>query len=299
MSVLVVGSVALDTVQTPSGRREEVLGGSAAYFSVACSYFAPVRLVGVVGEDYPVSAIEIFQARKVDLEGLETRPGKTFRWGGSYENDLNQATTEFTALNVFEDFRPRIPPSHRDSEFVFLANIDPELQLNVLDQVRGPKLVAGDTMNLWIDLKRDRLLEVVKRLGLLLINDGEARQLSGRKGLPAAARVLLDAGPPRVLIKKGEHGAILYAADDIFALPALPIEEVVDPTGAGDAFAGGFIGFLARQGELSAENFRRAVVYGSVMASFAVSDFSLNRLTGLSEDDIETRFSEFQKLTAF
>jgi len=298
-SVLVVGSVALDTVSTPLGCREGVLGGSATYFSIACGFFAPVRLVAVVGEDFPGSALELLRGRKVDLEGLEVRPGKTFRWGGCYENDLNQAKTEFTDLNVFEDFHPKIPTAYRDSRFIFLANIDPVLQLEVLEQVQEPLLIAGDTMNLWIELKRDQLFEVIRRLGVLIINDAEARQLSGEKGLPRAARFLLENGVRMVVIKKGEHGAVLYTTEEVFALPALPIEKVVDPTGAGDSFAGGFMGFLARSEDFSIAGLRQAVVYGSVMASFAVEDFSLNRLTRLTDDDIEGRYRQFKDLTRF
>ena len=299
MNVLVVGSVALDTLETPSGKREEMLGGSATYFSVSCSFFAPVRLVGVVGEDFPRAHLALLKKRKIDTEGLEVCPGKTFRWGGSYLSDLNQAQTRFTQLNVFETFHPRLPERWRESDCVFLANIDPVLQMEVLDQIRRPKLVAGDTMNLWITIKPDRVAEAIERMDLLFINDGEARQLTREGNLAQAARRLLMMGPRFVVIKKGEHGAVLFSRKETFSAPALPLERVVDPTGAGDTFAGGCLGYIARRGCFAPAVLRRAVVYGSVMASFAVEDFSLNRLRRLRRADIVARYRRFKALTCF
>jgi len=299
MNVLVVGSVALDTLETPSGKREEMLGGSATYFSVSCSNFAPVRLVGVVGEDFPPAHLKLLRGKGVDTAGLEVRPGKTFRWGGSYLSDLNQAQTHFTELNVFETFQPRLPEGWEESDCVFLANIDPVLQLQVLGQMKRPKLVAGDTMNLWIKTKPDRVKEAIERMDLLFINDAEARQLTGEKNLPQAAHRLLFMGPRFVVIKKGEHGAVLFSRKETFCAPALPITKVVDPTGAGDTFAGGCVGYIARRGCFAPAVLRRAVIYGSVMASFAVEDFSLNRLRRVGKADIVARYQRFKKLTCF
>ncbi len=299
MSVLVVGSIALDTVETPFGKREEILGGSATFFSYTCSYFTPVSLVGVVGEDFPPEYRELLAEKGIDIQGLQTRPGKTFRWGGAYHGDMNQAKTEFTDLNVFEDFHPEIPEALRESEYVFLANIDPPLQLEVLSAVKKPRLAVGDTMNLWIELKKDELVEVIKRLDIFIINDAEARQLTGEVSLHLAAKAILALGPSQVVVKKGEHGAMLFSGDEVFSAPALPLEKIVDPTGAGDSFAGGFMGYLAKTGKTDVGTLRRAVIYGSVMASFNVEDFSLNRLKKLEWDDIEDRYQEFVKLTRF
>lgn len=299
MGVLVVGSVALDTVETPCGKRKEILGGSATFFSYTCSYFAPVSLVGVVGDDFPPAYRRLLEERGVNLLGLQTRPGKTFRWGGAYRYDMNRAETKFTQLNVFEDFHPRVPPSLRDSAYVFLANIDPRLQLEVLACLKKPRLVIGDTMNHWIDLKKDKVLEVVKKLDVFILNDAEARQLTGEVSLRLAAKTILALGPAHVVIKKGEHGAALFSEKGVFCAPGLPLEKVVDPTGAGDTFAGGFVGHLAKAGKEDASVFRRAVIYGSVMASFNVEDFSLNRLKKLRRGDIEKRYREFIGLTRF
>jgi sugar/nucleoside kinase (ribokinase family) len=276
-----------------------MLGGSATYFSVSCSFFAPVRLVGVVGEDFPRAHLALLKQRKIDTEGLEVRPGKTFRWGGSYLSDLNQAETRFTQLNVFEIFHPRLPERWRDSDCVFLANIDPVLQMEVLDQMKRPKLVAGDTMNLWITIKPDQVAEAIARMDLLFINDGEARQLTREGNLSLAARRLLKMGPRFVVIKKGEHGAVLFSRKEAFSAPALPLDRVVDPTGAGDTFAGGCLGYIARRGSFDPAILRRAVIYGSVMASFAVEDFSLNRLRRLRRADIVARYRRFKTLTCF
>lgn len=299
MSILVVGSVALDSVRTPFGEAEEVLGGSATFFSVAASFFNRVRLVAVVGEDFPQEHVDFLGSRGVDLRGLQRVPGKTFRWRGYYEYDLNEAHTLDTQLNVFQDFRPEIPEEYRDSEFVFLANIDPVLQSSVLDQVRSPRLILCDTMNYWIENKRRELLDTVGRVDYLLLNDSEARQLAEEPNLIAAGRKLLTMGPRRVIIKKGEHGVTMLGEGTFFSLPAYPLESVFDPTGAGDSFGGGFLGALSREPEIDEEAIRRAVVYGSVVASFAVEDFSCKRLKDLTLEEIEARYREFMEMTCF
>jgi sugar/nucleoside kinase (ribokinase family) len=290
MSILVVGSVALDSVRTPFGEVEEVLGGSATYFSVAASFFGPVRVVAVVGEDFPAEHLDFLASRGVDVGGLRMVPGRTFRWRGFYDYDLNQAHTLDTQLNVFEDFDPEIPGEYRDSQFVFLANIDPVLQLKVLEQVPSPRLAVCDTMNFWIENRRRELEELITRVDCLLLNDSEARQLAGEPNLIAAGRKLQSMGPRRVIIKKGEHGVIMLGENSYFSLPAYPLETVFDPTGAGDSFGGGFLGALAREPELSEEAIRRAVVYGSVVASFAVESFSCDRLRSLSVEEIRARY---------
>jgi sugar/nucleoside kinase (ribokinase family) len=299
MSILVVGSVALDTVETPFGRADDALGGSATFFSAAASLFGPVQLVGVVGDDYPVNALDFLSQRGVDLAGLEQAPGESFRWSGVYSFDLNSRETLETRLGVFADFEPKIPEGFRDAEWVFLGNIDPELQLRVLDQVHRPKFVACDTMNLWIDIKRDRLLELLKRVDLLLVNDAEARQLSGDFNLSRAARWIMDQGPRYLIIKKGEHGAMLFTPQSVFFAPGFPLEEVFDPTGAGDAFAGGFMGHLAQCGRGDDGDLRRAVIYGSVLGSFAVERFSVERFKDLTLDEIEERVRAFREMTVF
>ncbi len=299
MSVLVVGSVAFDTVATPFGKREKILGGSATYFSFSCSFFAPVFLVAVVGRDFPDEHRRLLEEKGINLEGLQVAEGNTFHWGGSYHFDMNEAETEFTDLNVFENFHPRLPESCRNCEYVLLANIDPDLQLEVLQQVKNPRLVVGDTMNLWIELKKERVKEVIGRLDILILNDAEARQLTGEVGLKNAADQVLALGPRAVVIKKGEHGALLFTRQEIFSAPGLPLEKVVDPTGAGDSFAGGFMGYLARTGDDSFAALRKAVIYGSVMASFNVEDFSLERLKRVGEDDIKDRYRRFQELADF
>lgn len=302
MNILVVGSVALDTVKTPFGKVHEALGGSATYFSYAASFFAPVRLVGVVGEDFPQEHRALLKQRGVHLDGLEVAPGRTFRWQGHYEYDLNEAHTLATELNVFETFQPKIPPAYQTSEFVFLANINPELQLNVLAQVKQPRLIACDTMNLWIKTKREPLLALLKQVHILILNDGEARQLTQQSSLIRAGKLLLQWGPQVVVIKKGEHGVLLFTPDDFFAAPAFPLEEVSDPTGAGDCFAGGFFGALARdqhEQPLARTALRQAVIFGNVMASFNVERFSLERLTSLTLDEIYTRYRQFSDITHF
>jgi sugar/nucleoside kinase (ribokinase family) len=299
MSILVVGSVALDTVETPFGRADDALGGSATFFSAAASLFGPVQLVGVVGDDYPLDALSFLAERGVDLAGLEQAKGESFRWSGVYSFDLNSRETLETRLGVFADFEPKIPEGFRDAEWVFLGNIDPELQLGVLDQVHRPKFVACDTMNLWIDIKRDRLLELLKRVDLLLVNDAEARQLSGDFNLSRAARWIMDRGPRYLIIKKGEHGAILFTPHSVFFAPGFPLEEVFDPTGAGDAFAGGFMGHLAQCGRVDDGDLRRAVIYGSVLGSYAVERFSVERFKDLTADEIEDRVRAFREMTVF
>lgn len=297
--VLIVGSVALDNVKTPFGEVTDALGGAAVYSSVAASYFTPVRLVGVVGEDFPEDHVQFLGARRVDLEGLQRVSGQTFRWAGYYEFDLNQAHTLDTKLNVFQTFRPTIPESYRDSQYVFLANIDPELQLQVLDQVRSPKLAVCDTMNFWIESKKDALTQVLKRVDLAFLNDAEARQLCCSHSLIKSARQLLTMGPKAVIIKKGEHGALMVTKDGFFAAPSYPLEEVKDPTGAGDSFAGGFIGYVASTDDISEANLRKAVVFGSTLASFNCEDFSLRRLGSLTVEDIAARYCEFQQIAHF
>jgi len=299
MSILVVGSVALDTVETPFGRADDALGGSATFFSAAASLFGPVQLVGVVGDDYPMEALGFLAERGVDLSGLEQARGESFRWSGVYSFDLNSRETLETRLGVFADFEPKIPEAFRDAEWVFLGNIDPELQLGVLDQVHQPRFVACDTMNLWIEIKRDRLLDLLKRVDLLLVNDAEARQLSGDFNLSRAARWIMDRGPRYLIIKKGEHGAILFTPQSTFFAPGFPLEEVFDPTGAGDAFAGGFMGHLAQCGRLDDGDLRRAVIYGSVLGSFAVERFSVERFRDLTAEEIEDRVRAFREMTVF
>lgn len=299
MSILVVGSVALDTVKTPFGSANEVLGGSATYFSTAASFFADVRVVAVVGEDFPGEHLAFLQSRSIDLGGLKRVPGRTFRWVGEYGFDLNEARTLETQLNVFADFRPEIPESYRESELVFLANIDPDLQREVLCQVRSPKLVAADTMNYWIDGKPEALRETLKSVDILLINDAEVRQLAREPNLVRAARRILDWGPTSLVIKRGEYGALMVREDGWFAAPAIPLDSVFDPTGAGDCFAGGFMGYLANTMNFDETNIRKAIVMGSVMASFDVEAFSLDRLRRLTYPEIEGRYKAFRRLAHF
>jgi sugar/nucleoside kinase (ribokinase family) len=299
MSVLVVGSVALDSVETPFGKAEGVLGGSATFFSASASLFTPVQLVGVVGSDYPVDQLEPLAKRGVDLAGLEQADGESFRWRGRYRHDLNSAETLETRLGVFSHFRPKIPAQFRRAPFVFLGNIDPRLQLDVLEQVERPKLVACDTMNFWIESRRSDLLALLERVDLLTLNDAEARQLTEQVNLVKAARWIMARGPRYVIIKKGEHGAFMFTESSVFYAPAYPLEEVFDPTGAGDSFAGGFIGYLARSGDLSEANFKRAVVYGCAMGSFAVERFSISRFLEIGPMEIAQRVRDFHRLVSF
>jgi sugar/nucleoside kinase (ribokinase family) len=299
MSILCVGSVALDSVETPFGKAERVLGGSAVFFSAAATFFAPVRMVGVVGDDYPHGKLGFLADRGADLSGIETRPGESFFWAGRYHYDLNARDTLETRLGVFADFRPRIPESFRDSRHVFLGNIDPQLQHEVLDQVAKPDVVACDTMNYWIEGSRKELLSLLERVDILLVNDGEARQLADEPNLLRASRWIRDRGPQIIVVKKGEHGAILFADGWVFFTPGYPLEIAFDPTGAGDAFAGGFMGYVAQTGSLAAEDLRRAMVFGSVMGSYAVEDFSIDRFRRLDPADITGRAGEFREMTAF
>ena len=299
MSILVVGSVAYDTVETPFGRAEKVLGGSASFFSVAASFFAPVNLVAVVGDDFSDQAMSAFAGRPVDLEGLERTAGKTFHWQGKYSYDLNSRETVCTDLNVFEFFKPRIPDRYRRSEHVFLGNIDPVLQRQVLDQVERPQLVACDTMNFWISGKPEELRRTLAAVDILLINDAEARQLSGEWNIVKAARAIRALGPHTLVIKKGEHGVLMFSEEGSFAAPAYPLEEVFDPTGAGDTFAGGFLGYLAGSPKIDEAALRRAVIMGSTLASFCVEAFSLDRLLTLTRPEIDARYRLFKKLTDF
>lgn len=298
MSLLVVGSVAFDSLKTPHGEAEAILGGSATYSSVTASYFAPVRIVAVVGDDFG-DAIEVFTHRSINIEGLERAKGATFRWRGEYDGDMNEARTLDTQLNVFETFSPKIPQSYLTSEFVFLGNIDPPLQLRVRQQLPMARLVACDTMNYWITRKPEELKRTLAAVDLLIINEGEARMLSGSDNLKGAAREIRRLGPSTVVIKRGEYGACLFKDRTIFFAPGYPLEQVHDPTGAGDTFAGGFMGQLARSGDLSDAGLRRALVYGSVMASFAVEEFGLSRLLRLQSQEIEERFREFKAMTHF
>lgn len=299
MSLLVVGSVALDSVETPFGQKEEVLGGSATFFSTAASFFNPVHLVAVVGEDFPEDHVQFLRGKGIGLEGLTREKGRTFRWKGKYGYQLNEAQTLDTQLNVFQDFAPKLPESYRGASYVFLGNIHPELQSQVLDQVKGPRMVAADTMNFWIQGNREALLRTLKRVDLLFVNDAEARQLAGEHSVVKAAKAILAMGPSRVVIKRGEYGALLFEKEHIFACPAFPLEDVFDPTGAGDTFAGGFMGTLATADRHEQDVLRRAMVMGSVMASYTVERFSLDRLRDLTQREIFSRFSEFKRLTHF
>ena len=299
MSILVVGSAALDTVETPFGSVEDVLGGSAIYFSAAASYFAPVNLVAVVGDDFPEEKIGFLKKKNVDFSGLEVADGKTFRWGGKYGFDLNDRDTLFTHLNVFEKFEPKVPDSYKNSEYIFLANIGPELQMDVLKQIQSPKLVALDTMNYWIGGDLPALRETLKRVDVLLVNDSEVRQLAYEANLVKASKIVQEMGPKTLIIKKGEHGALLITQDSFFWAPAYPLEFIYDPTGAGDTFAGGFMGYMAKSDDISIDNLKRAVVFGSTMASFCVEKFSLERLENLTEEEIRKRFHEFWQMTNF
>lgn len=298
-AILVVGSVAFDDVETPFGRAQHVLGGSTVYFAAAASLFAPVRVVSVVGEDMPLQTFDFLRERGVDMRGLQVAPGKTFHWAGRYDYDLNSTETLATDLNVYADFEPRLPAGYESSAYVFLANIHPSLQRRVLEQVEAPRLAVMDTMNLWIAQEREALLETMQRVDMVSLNESEARLLARTNSLVAAARYILSLGPRAVLIKQGEYGAVMVTADGYFMAPAYPLEEVRDPTGAGDSFAGGFMGALASSGALTDAALRRAVVIGSAIASFTVERFSVERLRSLTRAEVELRFSEFRRLTTF
>lgn len=299
MSILVVGSVAFDSIKTPFGEVDEALGGSACYFSTSASFFTDVSLVAVIGEDFPQEHIDFLASRNIDLAGLQKSPGETFRWKGRYEYDLNEAHTLETHLNVFESFQPQLPENYRDAEYVFLANIDPELQLEVLQQVKNPKLVACDTMNFWIDGKKQELIKTLGRVDILVINEAEVRQLADEPNLVKAAEIVRGFGPKILVVKRGEYGVLMFGEGSIFSAPAYPLEEVFDPTGAGDTFAGGFVGYLAATRNLDEHNLRKAIVFGTVMASFTVEKFSLERLKEIDYADIETRYKRIKLLTDF
>jgi sugar/nucleoside kinase (ribokinase family) len=299
MSILVVGSVAYDTVETPFGKAEKVLGGSASFFSVAASFFVPVNLVGIVGRDFGEKQLAAFAGRDIDITGLERAEGDTFHWQGKYSYDLNSRETICTDLNVFESFKPKIPDAYRKSSHVFLGNIDPVLQRDVLEQVEKPKIVACDTMNFWIEGKLDELEKTLARVDILLVNDAEARQLSGEWNVVKAARAIRAMGPRTLVVKKGEHGVLMFSEEGSFAAPAYPLEDVFDPTGAGDTFAGGFLGYLAASREHGESALRRAVIMGSTLASFCVEAFSLDRLLKLTRTEIDERYRLFRRLTHF
>ena len=304
MSILAVGSVAFDTISTPSGRVDDALGGSATYFALAASYFTKVRVVAVVGDDFTAEHEGVLTKRGVDTRGIERAQGKTFRWGGQYHQNLNEAKTDFTELNVFEKFQPRIPGEYQDSEVLFLGNIHPALQAEVRGKLPGVGLTGGDTMNYWIQGTRGELIKTLKLVNILLINDGEAKMLAGDNSLPRAAQKVLAMGPQALVVKHGEYGATIFFREGAFGIgrhpfraPTLPIEEVKDPTGAGDSFAGGFMGYIASQEGLNREVLKRALFYGGVMGSFAVEKFGTERLQTLTREEIEARFQIFRELT--
>lgn len=300
MSILVVGSVAFDSIETPFGKAEKVIGGSATYFSVAASFFTDVQLVGVIGDDFDEGHLEVFRNRRIDLSGLErVRGAKTFHWSGAYGYDLNVAETRETHLNVFADFKPRLPESFRSPDVLFLANIDPVLQREVLAQVERPGLVALDTMNYWISSKKEELEKTMRLVDLVVINEGEVRQMTGESNLVRGARRVLELGPRTIVVKRGEYGVLMVTREGVFAVPAYPLEEVFDPTGAGDTFAGGFLGYVASGRDHSDERLRRAIIFGSVLASFNVEAFSLDRLRSVSREEIEARYRAFRRLTEF
>jgi len=304
MSIVAVGSVAFDNIATPSGEVKDILGGAATYFSLAASYFTDVRVVAVVGEDFTPEHENVFKKRGVDTRGIERQKGRTFRWGGNYLENLNEAKTEFTELNVFERFQPHIPPEYMDSKFLFLGNIHPSLQAAVRLELDGVQLTGGDTMNFWIQGTRSELADTLKLINVLLINDNEAKMLAGERNLPRAAHKVLAMGPQALVIKHGEYGATIFFREGAFGIgshpfraPALPIEEVKDPTGAGDSFAGGFMGYIASQPQLNREVLKRALFYGGVMGSFAVEEFGTKRLQTLTRAEIDSRFQLFRELT--
>lgn len=299
MTILAVGSVAIDSVITPSGHRNDLLGGSATYFSIAASYFVPVSLVAVVGEDFPEAHLDLLRRKGIDLSGLERAVGRTFRWRGEYARDMNSANTLETELNVFADFRPTLRNEHRNAEFLFLGNIDPDLQRTVLEQMRRPKVTVCDTMNYWIERKLDSLKKTLALVDVLVINDAEARQLAAEHNLVHGARKILQWGPKVLVVKRGEYGALMVSAKSVFAMPAMPLEQVVDPTGAGDSFAGGFMGYISSCKSLNDSDLRKAVVFGSVVASFNVEAFGPARLGSLTYTEIRDRFKEFAELMHF
>lgn len=299
MCLLIVGSVALDSIETPFGKVKEVLGGSATYSSVSASFFTDVRTIAVVGKDFPKEHLRFLESKGINTKGIEIKEGKTFRWQGRYDYDLNRAITIKTELNVFSDFNPVLPDEFKNTSLVFLGNIDPDLQQRILKQLNSTKLVACDTMNYWIENKKSSLKKLLKNIDIFIINDGEAREISGEANLLKASRAIIEMGPRLLIIKKGEHGCLLFSKTAIFSAPAYLLDEVYDPTGAGDTFAGGFMGYIAKSGRITESSLRQAMVYGSVMASFNVEDFSLNRLREITSHDINSRYKEFEKMTKF
>ncbi len=299
MSILVVGSVAIDSVKTPFGKRPEALGGSATYFSMAASFFNKVNIVATVGEDFPGKYLTLFKTKGIGTKGLHIARGKTFRWKGWYDYDLNTAHTISTHLNVFQNFKPEVPRDLKNSKFVFLANIDPELQYNVLKQVIKPKLVACDSMNYWLEHKKKEFERLLDKVDIILLNDSEARQFTGEANLMRAARTIISFGPRAVIIKKGEHGVIYFSKKTHFIAPAYLLETVYDPTGAGDTFAGGMIGFLSKAHSIDESNIRKSIIYGSILASFAVEDFSIDRMLEITMEDINKRYKHFSEITKF
>ncbi len=299
MSVLVVGSIAFDSIKTPFGSRQKVLGGSATYFSLAASFFTNVQVVAVVGKDFSSRYFRLLKTRKIDTSGVERREGKTFQWVGEYGFDMNVAITKETKLNVFEQFQPIIPSHFQKTEHIFLANIDPELQLSVLKQIKKPKLIVCDTMNFWIEKKPEALRRTISKAHILLLNDGEARQLTGQSNLLKAARMIMSMGPKIIIIKRGEYGAMMFHKRSLFTAPGFPLENLKDPTGAGDSFAGGFVGYLSQVPRLHERNLRQAVIFGSILASFNVQDFSVESFKKLTWQKIKERYRTFKKLMHF
>ncbi|MEA1986194.1 MAG: PfkB family carbohydrate kinase [Candidatus Marinimicrobia bacterium] len=294
MSVVVVGSVALDSVQTPTGKVDDAIGGSATYFSIAGSRFSNIDLVGIVGRDFPKAGLELFKAKNINIDGLEIVDGKTFRWGGRYKLNMNERDTLFTELNVFENFQPKLPDSYKNNSILFLGNIHPELQLDVLKQMNNESLIILDTMNLWIEISREKLLEVINKSDVVIINEDEVRQLMGNSSVYKSAKEMLKMKPKILIIKKGKNGALIYFKNKMFVVPAYPVEKVVDPTGAGDSFAGGFVGYLdsLNKKNHTFRDYKMAMIYGTVMASFLVESFSINKLNAVTDDEIETRVKE-------
>jgi sugar/nucleoside kinase (ribokinase family) len=299
MSVLITGSVALDSVKTPLEEHHELLGGSASYASMAASFFTPVNMVGIVGSDFPKKYFELYRQHGINLDGLQVADGPTFRWSGEYEWDLNKRRTLSVCLNVFETFQPGLPEAYKATPYVLLANISPQLQMHVLAQVSGPKFVVADTMDLWIEKQRDALVELLRHIDCLILNESEAREFTQQTNLIKAGRQILKLGPKFVVVKKGEHGSLLFGNDMFFSAPAYPLEDIHDPTGAGDCFAGGFTGYLARKDRIDPNTLRNAVIHGSVIASYCVEDFSLTRLESLTQPEIKERYDLFQVMSRF
>ena len=299
MSLVIVGSLAFDTIETPQVRQEKIIGGSCSYAALAASYFTSTKIVAVVGDDFPLEVIEFLNHRKIDTRGVKVESGKTFHWSGRYGDDPNQRTTLKLELNVFENFKPQLIPDYQRADVLFLGNIDPDLQEDILDQVKKPKLVAMDSINHWIESKSDPLFRVLERVDVFFGNDEEVRMMAGEFNLVKAGKKLMDKGPSLIVIKKGEHGALLIGRDFLFSVPAYPAENVIDPTGAGDSFAGGFLGYLDKIQDFSQAEFKQAAVFGSAMASFTIEDFGIERLKAVSADEIDTRFSFFKKLVSF